>query len=97
MRKNIYLPHLNYTVRVRDIKTLKEDRGSAHACIIYDNKHGCTIYLPPKCLPPAVAHEVTHVLYHICRERSMSFLNEEEHMAYIMQYVVGRILGYKWG
>ena len=96
---SLYLPHINYTVRVRDMKSLPKPHGSqttVHACIIYEGKHGSTVYLPTKPAPPMVAHELTHVLFHICRERHMDFLSEEEHMAYIMQYLMGQILGYKW-
>lgn len=40
-----------------------------------------------------VAHEVIHVLGEICIDRHITFTNEKEHMGYLMQYILGRIIG----
>lgn len=46
--------------------------------------------------PGVVAHEVTHILQHICAVRHIEFKDETEHMGYLAQYLVGQILGYEW-
>ena len=56
----------------------------------------CVIYFKKNPNPCTVAHELTHALQHICEVRHMDFLEEREHMAYIMQYAMGRILGWVW-
>ena len=92
----IYLPHINYTVRIRPHKTPPASIRGAGAWVRSDDKFGCTIYLHKNETPSSVAHELVHVLRYICQERMMDFEHEEEHMAYIMQHLMGRVFGYKW-
>lgn len=49
-----------------------------------------------KITPSIAAHEVTHVLQHICAVRYIDFIRETEHMGYLSQYLVMRILDSQW-
>ena len=95
MRKNILIPHLNYMVYVRPlVPDPKEPETEAYVDL--ESRHHCVMYLKRKCLPPTVAHEITHVLQHLCETRSMRFTEESEHMGYLMQYLMQQILGYEF-
>jgi hypothetical protein len=61
-----------------------------------ENPDHSTLYLPDKPDPTLVAHELVHVLQHLYEVRNMCFGLESEHGAYIMQYAMGKILGYTW-
>lgn len=61
-----------------------------------NSPHMSTIYMdtPIKRVDiPSLAHEVTHVLQYICESRGIEFEKEQEHMAYIMGYIMSKILG----
>ena len=92
----IYLPHINYTVRIQPHKAAPARIAGAGAWICSDDKYGCTIYLRPNETPSGVAHELVHALRYICIERLMDFTAESEHMAYIMQHLMGQVFGYEW-
>jgi hypothetical protein len=93
----IYLPHINYTVHVFTLKKRHKILPNAKAYAQKgENGKSSAIYLPSKPTPGTVAHEVVHVLRYICEARDMSFLLEEEHMAYIAQHLTNEILGYEW-
>lgn len=94
--KTVYLPHLNYTVRFRRFKKPPDCIDRAVAWIRRDNASGCTVYLPEIATPASVAHELIHALQYICEDRHMDFNREFEHMAYLMQYLMGNAYGYKW-
>lgn len=96
MRKDIYLPHINYTVRVRDLRPAPKEIAAAKAWIRRNDRHSCTIYLPKNETSCGVAHELVHALQYICADRHIDFTAEMEHMAYLMQYLMARILGYSW-
>lgn len=91
----IYLPHINYTVHVLTLK-----KGPFENTKAYTEKgangRSCAVYLPKKPTPSLVAHELMHVIRYICKDRHMDFLLEEEHLAYTMQYLMGRVLGYEY-
>lgn len=96
MRKDIYLPHINYTVKVRPLKPDPGGKPNTRAwCEHVDDWHSA-VYLPKRVVPGLIAHELVHVLRHLCESRNMSFDLEREHMAYIMQYLMDKILGYVW-
>jgi len=96
MPQKIFLAHLRYTVKVREItpkmKTPSEIQGADAYTTFYDDQN-CTIFLKKNTPIRVVAHEVTHVLRDLCIERHMDFTKEQEHMGYLMQYILGRILG----
>lgn len=95
-RKDVYLPHINYTVRFRPFKKPPASIEHAKAWAKRDDKNGCTVYFAAKETPCGIAHELVHVLRHICIDRHMLFDDEAEHMAYIMQYLMGQALGLVW-
>ena len=47
-------------------------------------------------MPGDVAHELIHVLQFICADRNMDFVREQEHMAYIMHYLMGKVYGHTY-
>ena len=97
----IKIPHIHYEVEVLDIKKSKgiakdmlADKFVAvteylnHKSIIYIN-------LPIKTKDiPTLCHELVHVLQNICRDKRITFINEEEHTAYIFQFLLDTIMGY---
>ncbi len=100
----IFIPHIFYTVYVKDIKKTKGDakefldRGFT-ACAEKVDKNTSNIYIEFPVTPKShgtVLHEVIHVIGHICQDRDISFINEEEHVAYIAQYIFNRITGYEY-
>src|SRR5271156_5971739 len=95
--QTIYIPHLNYRLRIRPLK--KIPASLPRAASAYAKREGrCTgsIYLKPNETPSGVAHEVMHILQYIHSDYGMDFDCEFEHMAYLMQWILGKILGYKW-
>lgn len=93
---SVYFPHINYTVRLRRFKPPPDSIGTAMAWAQRDDKWGCTIYLPKVETPGDAAHEFIHALQWICQDREMLFEREFEHMAYMMQHLMGRVFGYEW-
>lgn len=92
----IKIPHLNYTIKVKRFKGNKSFHRVPAAWVGLNDSGGATLYLKPRTSPMVVAHEVTHILQHLCKVRSMDFEEEIEHTAYIMQYVMGAVFGYEW-
>lgn len=41
---------------------------------------------------PSVAHEVLHCIQFIAKDRGIDIIEEREHCAYMMQYILNRIL-----
>ena len=95
--KDIYIPHLNYRVRVRQLKP-HPDLPHAQAWVSADDRNNCTLYLDlkHKLIAGDVAHELIHVLQAICLNRNMDFRIETEHMAYLMHWLMGEVMGYEW-
>lgn len=98
MKKDIYLPHIHYTVRIREFKAHPEGLENALAYVEYTDENTCTMYLNSKrkLLGGDVLHEIIHVLQKMCSARNMRFELEVEHLAYTAQHLAGEILGYKW-
>lgn len=94
---NIKLPHINYTVRVRPWKMLKDPKWRKSKALFWaTGKCVGTLYFRNNPPPSTIAHELIHVLQHICESNNMDFCYEIEHMAYIMQYLMIRIQGYEY-
>lgn len=96
MKKDIYLPHLNYTIKVRPMKSPPEEMPTALAYVKTEDNNTCTMYLGEKSTTGDLLHEIIHVLQKICLARNIDFGLEQEHTAYIGHYLAGEILGYKW-
>lgn len=97
MKKKIYIPHLHYTVKVRQFKPL-EDRKTAKAYVLWIDTNSCELYMDFKkpLLPGNVAHELIHVLQNISEDRGLHFARETEHFGYLMHYLMGEVMGYKY-
>lgn len=97
--QDISIPHLGYTVRVRDINRYKGEKpNKALAFVEPTGFNSCTIHLNllKVVTPGCLAHELIHVLQFMCIDRNMDFVRETEHMAYLIHYLMGVILGYEW-
>lgn len=96
MKRKIYLPHIDYTIFI--IEGGKPPTDNAIGWVVPLGEKGCEIHLTAKIKknPLDLAHEVIHILQLICAERYMNFSLEQEHMAYLMQYIMDQILGCKW-
>lgn len=87
----IYLPHLNYTVYVRRFKKPPKEAPNALAYTKSDDMYSSTIFVSKKMRLQDIAHELVHVLQFICVDKSMDFIQEQEHMAYIMGFLFKKI------
>lgn len=98
--KNIYktfsLPHLHgLEIHFMDMKYLKgvEIQGAGFHSVMEDGSvlifiQDINTSVKDIKKMPVIAHEVVHLLQHICETFSMEFYNESEHMAYIMYYII---------
>lgn len=91
----IYIPHLDYTIITKPFKA-HSAVPNAQAYVERIDDRTSYLYLQKKNTPPGLAHEVVHILQNICADRDMNFIIESEHMAYLMQYILGELLGYEW-
>lgn len=92
MKKDIYLPHLHYTVRLRHFSKAPEELNNALAWTKHDKNGVVTVYLPKgKQAYGDVAHELIHVLQFICLDRNIRFEFEHEHFGYLMHYLMGQV------
>lgn len=103
--KKIYIPHLFYTVYICDkskatgrVKKYLKDENM-NACREISGSHASRIWIKMPIKPvevPTLAHEIVHVLQHIAKERDIDFKDEEEHFAYLMQYILNEALNYEF-
>lgn len=94
--KKIYLPHLNYTLYVRHFKGHPDGTPNAKAYTERISDHSSAIYLSRGDTPCSVAHELIHVLQFLSGSKGIDFVREQEHFGYMMQYLMGQVLGYEW-
>lgn len=92
----IPIPHLGYTVIHKPFTSAPKSIPNARAYVVHNNSNSCTIYSDKKATAPDLAHELVHVLQFICLDRNIDFRIEQEHMAYIMGYVMGKITGHSY-
>lgn len=93
----IYLPHIHYTVTVRDFKKFKGGGFSGQAMTEKVDKNNCILWLPhPIKANGTLFHEVTHALQFICEARNMDFVQEQEHFGYIAQLITNKLLGLEY-
>ncbi len=87
----ILIPHLRYTVEVKDISKYKgkvdflgmvEDAGVT----------GCIMWLPFPIKRAILVHELIHVLQDIYEKKEMVMEDEIEHTAYLMEWLYEEIL-----
>lgn len=92
----IYIHHLHYTVNIKRLKIVPNDIPNAKRYVWKVDNNTSDMYLPEKNTPTDIAHELIHVLQNICASRNMEFTEETEHMGYLMQWLMGKILGYEY-
>lgn len=92
--KEIDIPHLNYKVGV--MTRAHKDMQKQPSCERV-SKSKCILWIPKqyKNQVTVIAHEVIHALQFIASDRSIDMIAEQEHMGYLMQYIMARVLGYK--
>jgi hypothetical protein len=95
----IYIPHLHYKINVSfKSKKFLDNLGIQCACEHIKNGE-VTIHFkrkPKNTDFPSVAHEVMHVIQRIAHDRGIDMIKEEEHCAYLMHYILNKILGYEF-
>ena len=95
----ISLDHLFYRIEVSfNSKDFLNERGIECATEYIENGHiKLHFRSKPKYIDfPSVAHEVVHCLQWIAKDRNIEFIKEEEHFAYLMQYILNRILNLEY-
>lgn len=98
----IYIPHIHYFVFIKDVKKskgeIKEFLKNNVACreIVDNNSSIIWIKFPIKNNVGSLAHEIIHVLQHISFVRGIDFIKEEEHFAYLMQFILNKATGYEF-
>ena len=96
---NIYLDYLFIRIEVSfKSRNFLNERGIECAAEYIENGH---IKLHFRNKPkfkdfPSVAHEVIHCLQWIAKDRNIDFTKEEEHFAYMMQFILNRIFGFSY-
>ena len=92
MTKLIKIPHLAYTLKIK--QPIKGYVAAARRVSMTEGWiHIVTPIKPVQY--PVLAHEIVHILRYIAIDYKMDFANEEEHFAYLMQYIMNKILGYE--
>jgi len=91
----IYLDHLFYKIEVdfnskdflnqRGIECATEDVENGYIKLHFRSK-------PKDINFSSVAHEVLHCIQFIAKHRGIDITEEKEHCAYMMQYILNRIL-----
>lgn len=94
----IYLPHIHYTIHIKNIKYFREKHDlSALTQNIDRDTSIIWMNLPIKAIDHAtLAHEIIHVLQYICNYRRIDFISESEHMGYLMQFVFNKATGFHY-
>lgn len=103
--KSVCLPHIRTTVHFLDLSKLKDVpiTGSAYTIKMGDDPYKIDICVFIKNIKsstkkimwmPIIAHELVHVIQLICSEIQTNIQEEQEHMAYIMTYLMGELLGF---
>ncbi len=96
--KQINLPHLNITINFMDMSQLRgtDIMGFGMTCEMDDD---IVIFIQDieKSVTeldkmPYIAHEVVHALQIICNRIQAKAENEQEHLAYIMSYVLSELI-----
>lgn len=98
MKKIINLPHLTYQVYFytgKDIPKNCSNEGSIAWTVKGENSSAVCIREKIDAQPTLLAHEIMHVLQFLAHERNMDFLQEQEHFAYLMQFLLAEMLGVK--
>jgi hypothetical protein len=98
--KTVEIPHLRFTVHFMDISKLKgvPIKGSGYTCVMEDKSICIFIENIAETVKDInhiawVAHEIIHALAIMCEELGMKIEEEQEHMAYLMHYLLTEVIG----
>lgn len=93
--KKIEIPHLHFTVYLKDITELKGVEIKGGACTVPLGDRGVVIFVEDieETLSVIenmvmIAHEIIHVIQIICEIYGMNIEEEKEHTAYLMSYIL---------
>jgi len=95
----IIINHIGYVVLIKKPEQYKGAYvlKNVVAMTQRDNKNQSTIYIKKPIKDTAtLAHEIVHVLQNIADDRNISFVEEQEHFGYLMQYLMNEVTGYKY-
>ncbi len=86
----IFIPHLLYTIILKDDS--HKDLSGLPSCERIDN-NTCILHIPKKMRKMVVvtSHETLHALQFICNSRGIDMVSEQEHVAYLMGYIMSKI------
>lgn len=90
----IKINHLGYKILIKN-----PTRKEFVAYVERDNKNQCTLYIkrPVKFKEVStLAHEVVHILQYIAEARNLDMIQEQEHMGYLMNYIMNEVLGFEY-
>ena len=104
--RTICLPHLDYTVYVKDLSELKlinesgvEEQIATGGYTTKIDHSSCAIFFEDIknsskniVAIPYLAHEVMHVIQLLCERSQMKVEEEKEHTAYLMHYILNQII-----
>lgn len=96
----IKINHIGYTVTIKKRQDfLKSERYDSSfdrcpcVCERADSNNSIIYIDNPKKNIVSLAHEVLHVIQYICSDRHIDFIDEKEHCAYMLHYILNTIIG----
>jgi hypothetical protein len=97
--KQIYIPHIHYKIEVSfKSKEFLNNLGMECACEYIKNGQ-IKLHFRNKPVAhdfPSLAHEILHAIQWISKDRGIDMIKEEEHCAYMMQFILNEILNYEY-
>lgn len=96
--KEIYIPHINYTVRLCDISRaegLDKQLLNKYIALTRADGSSSTIYFrfPIEVRDlPLLCHEIMHVIEYISVDYGIVIQEEKEHVAYLFQYILKELM-----
>jgi hypothetical protein len=91
----VAIPHLPATVRVKRFKPGVHGMGAG--TVAYARHAGFEqyeLYFRERVSAPTAAHEAVHAVQYICADKCIDMTAEKEHVAYLVDYLLAKILGY---
>ena len=92
LSNKIYIQHLAYTVLIKE-----PNKDSKFVAYVHkDNKNQCTLFIKRpvnRIEAPTLAHEIVHILQYICEARNIDMIFEQEHMGYLMNFIMNEVMG----
>lgn len=94
--QNVYIAHLDIEVRVLPMKKAKNAPAGSCAFVRNGTADDPTIemYFNDWVSPPTAAHECVHAVQFIFDRKRIDMVEEMEHGAYLVDYLLAKVLGY---